>query len=389
MEAIDEKLVAHNADASAHGLTDEAVHTHRTDQLFDHPQYSVYNIKMAPSTRTVKAFCDIGGAAEFEDIQEAIDYVHAVGGGTVFIKAGTYSLSSNINLYSDIELLGEDDDTTILDFGGNMAVILAFGTVANPMRNIRIRNLCVKNSLDGVYGGITFDYVFDSIIERCKFDGNINPPNGSCDIDFIDSQRIRVQDCRSVNGGAFLWLIRCDHITIDSCNVDGKDFGDATYTCVEVWVSPNTSFIRNRFESYAMNCIIIHSDSSDAVIIGNFIFEHDGFAIVFGGVDYFIISDNVIVSESATYDGIAFSASTRCLISGNIIRDAGGDGIVFDTSDDSIIDGNIITGCGGWGVNITDAASDRNLIHGNNLRGNTAGTLNDAGTNTVAADNVV
>jgi len=118
MEAIDEKLVAHNADTSAHGLADEAVHIHRTNEALDHPQYSVYNIKMAPSTRPVKAFCDVGGAADFGILQEAVDYTHQHGGGVISVKAGVYYLTSDLTLYSNIHLIGEDVENTIIDLSG-------------------------------------------------------------------------------------------------------------------------------------------------------------------------------------------------------------------------------------------------------------------------------
>jgi len=63
LEAVDEKILAHNLDPSAHGQSDEAVYNHRISQLLDHVNYSIYNIKLHPETRPIKAFVDAGGAA--------------------------------------------------------------------------------------------------------------------------------------------------------------------------------------------------------------------------------------------------------------------------------------------------------------------------------------
>src|SRR3990167_7908148 len=39
------------------------------------------------------------GGTDFIDIQKAIDYVNELGGGTIFIKSGTYTIASDITLY--------------------------------------------------------------------------------------------------------------------------------------------------------------------------------------------------------------------------------------------------------------------------------------------------
>ena len=50
-------------------------------------------------------------------IQQAVDRVAAAGGGTVLIKAGTYTLSNAIRLASHVALKGEGKDKTILKKG--------------------------------------------------------------------------------------------------------------------------------------------------------------------------------------------------------------------------------------------------------------------------------
>jgi hypothetical protein len=50
-------------------------------------------------------------------IQQAVDRVAAAGGGTVLIKAGTYTLSNSVRLASHMTLRGEGKDRTILQKG--------------------------------------------------------------------------------------------------------------------------------------------------------------------------------------------------------------------------------------------------------------------------------
>lgn len=47
MEAIDEKLLSHNMDPSAHGQSDEAVYEHRNSPQLDHPEGSVGSVKFS------------------------------------------------------------------------------------------------------------------------------------------------------------------------------------------------------------------------------------------------------------------------------------------------------------------------------------------------------
>ena len=55
-----------------------------------------------------------------DDIQKAVDSLHSLGGGKVFIKNGTHFVSSDIVLYSHIIIEGETSAGTVVDFGSAM-----------------------------------------------------------------------------------------------------------------------------------------------------------------------------------------------------------------------------------------------------------------------------
>jgi hypothetical protein len=132
MEEIDAKMLSHNLDPSAHGQAGEGLWTHRAAELLDHVSYSIYNLKIAPAARVFKAIVAGGGDGDFTTIQAAIDYANLHGGGTVFIRAGTYNLNDFITLYDNITLLGEGPGLTFLNFTTDSKNIRAIGAGRTP-----------------------------------------------------------------------------------------------------------------------------------------------------------------------------------------------------------------------------------------------------------------
>jgi len=116
------------------------------------------------------------GGTDFIDLQKAIDFVNELGGGTIFVKAGIYILTSNINLYSNIELIGEDNNTAILDFSAGDYKIQALGSVGSRLNNIHIENIQVRNSrvaYTNGYGATLFNYCDDISVKNCHFTNNV------------------------------------------------------------------------------------------------------------------------------------------------------------------------------------------------------------------------
>jgi parallel beta-helix repeat protein len=110
-----------------------ALGAHRLQTVLDHSPYSIFNLHTYPQARSYKAIVDPTGNQDFTDIQAAIDYVHGLGGGAIFIKAGTYNLISNIEIPSNISLVGEGPGLTIFNFG-------------NASRQIKITGIDRSNS---------------------------------------------------------------------------------------------------------------------------------------------------------------------------------------------------------------------------------------------------
>lgn len=81
-----------------------------------------------------------------DSIQDAIDFLNQYGGGEVRLDVGTFTLSSDITLYSGIALVGSGRDSTILDFGGGAVGVKVIGTSGARKKNVRIKDLTIQNS---------------------------------------------------------------------------------------------------------------------------------------------------------------------------------------------------------------------------------------------------
>jgi pectin methylesterase-like acyl-CoA thioesterase len=108
--------------------------------------YAVRNIQFNEDSRTTVAVVGQEGktGVDYTVIQEAVDYADSLGGGNVFIKAGTYYPDKFITLRDNVYLIGEDPERTIVDFrssqlannesgmfaGGSNIYNLPSGTVA-------------------------------------------------------------------------------------------------------------------------------------------------------------------------------------------------------------------------------------------------------------------
>src|SRR3990167_1127523 len=116
----------------------------------------------------------IGGlvkqVAPGDDIQAAIDAVNREGGGTVQLLAKTYTLTSDINMKSNVALVGAGIDVTILDFADSSSTLKLVGTSLVIKNNIVLKDFTVQNSLAGY--SIQSQYTDFWRIENVKSNSN-------------------------------------------------------------------------------------------------------------------------------------------------------------------------------------------------------------------------
>jgi parallel beta-helix repeat protein len=384
LEAVDAKILTHNLDASAHGQENESLYEHRAAALLDHLSYSIYNIKTNPAARVYKAIVGSGLEADFEALQAAIDWTNLYGGGTIFIKAKTYTLTSDITLYNNIEIVGEDNDTCIFDFNSGAYQFKLIGTSGTHKKNCWLRNIQIKNSHKGNLGAINWQYVNDSGIENCKFSGNVDPTFGDGAAITVDNcLRLSIKDNFFDSDNLSIQTFSCTHITIEGNHISSASWAG-------IYVSGGSSnFIFNNLVSDSAAAAILVELSNLTQVIGNFVDTFTSYGITTfenEASDYLIISNNVVINGAVNSAGIYIALGSKyCSITGNVLKNNATHGITLLNGDRNTITGNVVTG-GSKGIEL-DANSDRNVCSSNILIGSTT-PLTNSGTNNLDVNNI-
>ena len=318
---------------------------------------------------------------DFTDIQRAIDKVNALGGGSILLRAGTYIVRSDLTLYSNIRLVGEDPYTTFLDFNSDNKIINIVGedSTTNLIKNVGLFGLTLTNRRAILTVGddtaIYMNNAENILIENCIFTDNWNVDRGY-DIFGNDScALVRVLNNKFISSGNGVG------ITGNDWKIDNNYFYDAKGYCL-TGSANRINIINNAFDSCNQNIFYI-GNSNYIDIIGNNIANHlstRGITSEAGNTtDYVTISGNVIAGGSDSGDAIYVgSASHRWAITGNIIRGWGGDGVeTHNTSYGVTVTGNAITNNTGYGVRTGTGGGV--VATSNILTSNTAGSHSSGG----------
>lgn len=295
------------------------------------------------------------GTGDFTDIQSAIDDLPS-DGGVVYIKEGTYTLTTGLTLSTDNVIIYGSSRSTIIQGSGTITLF-----TMDSINNIVLRDL----SLTTLSGSVT-------IIEA-----------DSCNQCFISNCYI--------NGSAGgIILSSSSECVVEHCDV--KPYGGFS-----IDISGSDNVIKNNFLTQHIGGGIRVSSGSGNIIDGNRAFPS---AVGLGGADAIVItsSGNIIINNHTSGsigNGIRLTEASNCIVSNNycynhwILGVTTRDGIYLSgNSDRNLITGNQCLNSDGYGINISAATCDKNIIDGNVVYNNTTGQINDSGTNTVVGDNV-
>lgn len=277
------------------------------------------------------------GTADDIQIQAAIDSLSATAGGVVWIKQGTYDITTSIIVTNpNVHIIGE-----------------GFGTILRLANSINLPVIRLES---------TADY---AMIEDLKIDGNQDNntiPGGNGNQGILTSasdgvfQNLTFIECKS----AGIWLFQASINKILNCNFDSN------WMAVRINNSSNNNLVQG--------CSITNNSW--------------GVSVYDGGVGQVCtrnqILDNYIYNctgqeHALSLAGISVLASPYTLVSGNTISDNYGRGIeCFAGSYSSIISNNHVTGCGlptveVDGINVgmagIDTGPDSHLTIANNYVG--------------------
>lgn len=430
--AIDRIIQDHEDDPNAHLETGESLESHKASAIIDHIVNSIItdkikdgiitNPKITATARAYTAIVDINGDGDYTDIQDAIDYVHGLGGGAILILPGTYTQTDDITLYDNVSLIGFDKETTIIDFNslakrikslgdaspystGTISVNYASATVTGVGttwqttgwndKYIRINNVWYEIKTVDSTTQITLEKTFKGediagdTYEIAKLNHSVEIKKvsvinasvaGGLGIQFKYTKKSEISECFVGSNRYGIDLSHCSGIKITKCVMPNNAIGP-------LWASycDHISIDFNDFSNSAVNVAfsyVIHSEFKNNKCVN----------MNFGGIglghcDYNNIESNFI-DNGGSYRGIDLYDSCYNIIANNQANKQGQSGIAIDSdSDYNVITGNQCNHNGHWGIRVWYSSANKNIIVGNQLQDNGDGGLKDEGTDTEIGHN--
>jgi len=299
--------------------------------------------------------CD--GTADDVQIQAAIDYVSALGGGSTFVERGTYEITQTITIPDNITLAGTGSTTLLRSSNGAAGHVIEnvdYATGANS--NIVIRDLKI-NARRSVRGGavrcITAKLI-DSEILNCHFEDAWTFVQ--LEVGTLGSIISECQCDTAADTGLALWdaeLTKISNCTVHGCVEAGIEFdgvcvscvaeGNTVYDCLDgleldiqgADVPISCAFIGNTIKEVTNNGIAVGYGSLHT-ITGNTIYDAvQGIRVL--DASFCTISHNTV---TLTTVGI-YSQKWRNIFIGNVIRDTIEHGMQL-LADDTVVKGNIV-----------------------------------------------
>lgn len=275
-----------------------------------------------------------------------------VGTGTSWATnagAGQYILLSGI--WYPITVVGGNTSITIGIPFAESTISGATYTIATVMYDVKLSDFTVKNSATNA---IKIQYALQTVLD------NINIMTSATGIRFDDSSQLQVTNVNAVANNAHYDLNNVHYTTWFSIGALDALTG----------IGLNLNNVDNcKFDSFfilnsATNGVSITNCSS--MVFNGLVTVKSGakgIELVSNNLNIIILSSRI---QANTSDGIKLTAtSNRCFI-----------------------EVCTILGNTGYGANVADSTSQENIIVGNTFNTNTAGTINDLGTNTVISGNI-
>lgn len=356
-----------------------------------------------------KAFYTV---APGEDIQAAIDAVNAVGGGVVYLQAGTHTPGKSLTLYSGVDLQGQSSSNTVLSFGSAAYQILISGSNGYTTGTVTINY--GSTTVEGA-GGMTWTAAMAG--RRILLDGFWYTIASVTDGDTLELAT--AFGGQNLAGASYAIATTIRDIMISDLTITASTTASVKVLYADVVYFYSVIFLSNSVNldvdySYSIEISWCYGYYSTGI---GFTFDKSG-AVVFRdtsaigsgshGITFNTCTNSVVhtsVLLANTGDGINITSSTAMGIMGSTLSRNGGQGMelvsgnnglsiihtgAFNNTSDGIkltatSDNCVVTSCilqsnGGYGVNIAAATCDGNIVKTNNYYLNTSGAWNDAGT---------
>lgn len=365
---------------------------------------------------------------DYTSLKDAVDD----GNTRIFIRNGIYTETGSITFAAgtqNVVIVGESIGGVIIDFASNAYKLHFNGVNGNEISNILLESFTIKDGIQGYGAGVMqFDYTNEILLHKVRHKYN---QTGTCyGTRFFSCDGVEVSNCTfektSVSGqyNAIYANISVTNAMISNnritSTISNSGSGIRWQTdLVQIVGNYVTGFgtsiyAQSSFAHISGNYIYgmtgttfgINAGGNSGLISGNYIYDVSTYGIYISGGFYNVVSNYVysvatagIVADGdycgvknnyiqACGDGIQ-AAKNRATITANNIVSCTGDAIEIQSGkDDCFVNGNRCMFNGGYGVNIVSSACDNTVVHGNHLKGNAGGIL-DNGIGTVDTNNIV
>lgn len=293
---------------------------------------------------------------DFPTIQSAINAANP--GDTVFVSLGTYY--ENVIVNKTLSLLGENWETTIIDGNSSGTLIMC-----SEVSDARICNFTIQNGQNGVSLYQTTNItISQNLVQNVSGSG----------IFIEDSEQAHVKGNEIVNNG--VGVASWDYVTdcvFEENNIAGNAEGGIN-AGESFWLE--NSIIGNNItdnQYYGVSLYSYHAMASGNSIVGNNIANNEGGILLYSSCVNNTVSENNIWANAGW--GISLeSGPNNNSISGNIITD-NENGILMNTgmsicSNNSVV-GNKLEANEGYGILLQYAIN--NSLSGNNIAYNLYG----------------
>ncbi len=389
------------------------------------------SVTVGRSGSSADYICD--GTADDVEIQAAINAVSTAGGGDVFIKEGTYSVNTIINLASNVNVRGSGGNTKLVITSTPNAILKA-----QDKSNIIVSGLVLNNAAKTVANShcVYLQNVTDVTVEDCRMldlngfgifltaastatsqrvwirdnylygrgqndviGGGPANSTGAIVRDVFVENNIVIQDSTANTTGHkdAINFVAVYRIRFVGNIVEGSVlFGSEQFPHRHSMIQNNTIKKAIGATRAAVGLVLdpTHTQTGEGVIISNNTIE-GGFIDVYSNpttplFQNLVINGNVIdasgTSTSLGEAAIVVVKANGAVITGNSVFKSASDGIWLRRGTNAQITGNIIRDSAGFGYREDDSA-DHNHVIGNTFLANTSGAISGVGTNNVIHSN--
>jgi parallel beta-helix repeat protein len=173
---------------------------------------------------------DDNGPADFDNIQEAINYANS--SDTIFVHIGTYYEHVVIN--KTITLIGEDTNSTIIDGSETGNVV----HITKDASNVTVEGFTVRNSDTHVSSGIYVEHSMNNVIINNKVINN----NEGINLASSGGNVVCNNTISSNNDGAYLY-------SSNNNMVSGNTISSSNYEGISLYFSSNNVLFGNTISS--------------------------------------------------------------------------------------------------------------------------------------------